>query len=235
MLQLHRAGHITLPEVRQHSLNPLANRKRPEKLTDFDETPLCCTLKEVRPLKIEIVSGTKYEKLFNSLIEMHHYLGYCHPVGETMKHMVFFEERPIACLSWCSPALRLGLRDKHIGWPTGVRQQNLKFLANNTRYLIMPWVHIPHLASHLLGRISRIISSQWEKRHGHPLYYLETFVQPDRYKGTCYKAANWKSLGLTTGRGVKAATSKKTVPVKELLVLPIDKRYSRKLNIEQTA
>ncbi|MBF0199388.1 MAG: DUF4338 domain-containing protein [Planctomycetes bacterium] len=233
MLQLHRAGHIILPPVRQHNLNPLANRKRPDKVIDFDETLLCCALKEVQPLNIQIVSGTKHEKLFNSLIETYHYLGYSHPVGETMKHMVFHKDRPIACVSWCSAALRLGLRDKHIGWSSDVRQKNLKYLACNTRYLIMPWVNIPHLASHLLGCLSRGLSDQWVQRHGHPLYYLETFVQPDLYKGTCYKAANWKPLGLTSGKGVKGKSSKKNVPVKELLVLPIDKRYKRKLNNEQ--
>ena len=227
MLKLHREGHIKLPEVRFRTLNPMVNRKKPEKITDIDETVIEGSLKDLGPLEIKVVSGGEDEPLFNSLIETYHYLGYVHPVGETLKVMVWAQGRPIACMAWCSGARRLGLRDRHIGWSPDQRSKNLSSIAYNTRYLIMPWVNVPHLASHLLGRFARDISNQWEERYHHPVHYLETFVQPDRYPGTCYRAANWFSLGLTEGRGVNSKTSKATVPPKELLVYPLNKKYRR--------
>lgn len=229
MLKLYREGHIQLPEVRQVSINPMVNRKRPEKLTDMDESPIECGLRELGDLDIRIVSGTKEEPFFNRLIETYHYLGYSHPVGETMKVMVSAGGRPLACMIWCSGARKLGLRDRHIGWTAEQRARNLNQIAYNTRYLILPWVRVPHLASHLLGRFARDLPEQWGERYGHPVVYLETYVQPDRYPGTCYKAANWSSLGLTSGRGVNAKTSKATVARKELLVYPLDKRFQKKL------
>jgi hypothetical protein len=128
-------------------------------------------------------------------------------------------------MAWCSGARRLGLRDRHIGWRPEVCADHLSLIAYNTRYLIMPWVKVPHLASYLLGRFAREIAGQWQERYHHPVYYLETFVQPDRYPGTCYRAANWISLGLTKGWGVNAKSSKATVPPKELLVFPLKKKF----------
>jgi hypothetical protein len=231
MLKLHREGHIQLPEVRQVSNNPMINRKRPEKLTDMDETPIECGLRELGDLEIKIVSGTKEEPFFNRLIETYHYLGYSHPVGETLKVMVSAGCRPLACMIWCSGARKMGLRDRHIGWNPEERIRNLNQIAYNTRYLILPWVRVPHLASHLLGRFARDLPGQWMERYGHTVVYLETYVQPDRYPGTCYKAANWISLGLTSGRGVKAKTSKATVARKELLVYPLSKAFQKKLKV----
>ncbi len=230
MLKLHREGHICLPEVRYRPNNPMVNRKKPEKLRDLDETPVECTLNELIPFDIRIVSGTSEENLFNRLIETYHYLGYTHPVGETLKVMVFKGERPIACMGWCSGARQLAMRDKHIGWSRESRTQNLNLITNNTRYLIMPWVNVPHLASHLLGRFARDLPRQWQDRYGHPVYYLETFVQTDRYPGTCYKAANWISLGLTKGHGTKSVTKEMTVPIKEMFVLPLHKRFRKLLS-----
>jgi hypothetical protein len=229
MLKLHREGRIQLPEVRKRPNNPMLNRKRPEKLTDMDETPIECLLKELGELEIRDVRGTSEEVLFNRLIETYHYLGYTHPVGETMKIMVFAQGRPITCMGWSSAGRQLGIRDRHIGWDTKTRMSNLSFIAYNTRYLILPWVKVPHLASHLLGRFTRDLSRRWQERYGHPIYYLESFVQVNRFAGTCYIAANWISLGLTTGRGANATTSKKNVPIKELLVYPLHKKFREKM------
>lgn len=227
MLKLHREGHIQLPEPRFKANNPMVQRKKPEKITDMDESPIESTLKELGHLDIRVVSGTEDESLFNRLIETYHYLGYVHPVGETLKVMVWAQDRPIACMAWCSGARGLGLRDRHIGWSPDTRAKNLSMIAYNTRYLILPWVKVPHLASHLLGRFARDLPKQWEERYHHPVLYLETFVQPDRYPGTCYRAANWISLGLTEGRGVKSKTTKATVPKKELLVYPLRKKFQK--------
>ncbi len=231
MLSLHRSGHIRLPEIRCVMPNPLAKRKRPDKLIDYDETPVTGKLKDHLPgTLIKKVRRTPDELLFNRLIETYHYLNYSQPVGEHLKYMVFCEGRPIACLAWCSPAFQLGLRDHHIGWNRKTRQSNLKHIAYNTRYLILPWVRIPNLASYLLGVMARNLPKDWTEAYQHPVYYLETFVLPERYPGTCYKAANWISLGLSNGRGSKAPDHQKRVSVKELLVYPLVKDFRQALS-----
>ena len=179
LLQLHRAGYIKLPPIRVKPKNPLANRKRPLKV-DVDQTPLCTKLSKIRPLEIRQVRRTSYEKLFNSLIDRHHYLGYCHPVGEHLKYIVFREGRPIACLSWSSAPRHIGCRDKFIGWSANLRKKNLQLIAYNSRFLILPWVQVQHLASHLLGRVAKVVSADWERVYHHHIYFLETFVDTER-------------------------------------------------------
>ena len=230
MLMLHRAGHIKLPEVRQVSPNPMVNRKKPEKLTDMDESPIQSSLTELGALSIKAIErSSPDEVLFNRLIETYHYLGFTHPIGENIKFLIYAGDRPVACISWCSPARKLVQREKHIGWDHETRERNLSMVAYNTRYLILPWVKVPHLASHLLGKFSKNLSSYWMERYGHPLYYVETFVQPDLYPGTCYRAANWISLGLTTGRGKYSTSSTAKLTRKELLVYPLHKSFREKL------
>jgi len=123
----------------------------------------------------------------------------------------------------------LGPRDRFIGWTASARLKNIGLLAYNTRFLILPWVVVPHLASHLLGRIARQLSADWQRLYGHPIYYLETFVDPQRFRGTCYRAANWIRLGVTTGRGKEAPSHKPTRPVKEILGYPLVKDFRRRL------
>ena len=158
---------------------------------------------------------TADEPLFNSLMEQHHYLGYEQPVGEHLKYLVWAQGRPIACLAWSSAPRHLGSRDRYIGWSAEARRRNIRFIAYNTRFLILPWVRVPHLASHILGRMAARISDDWERMYGHPIYFLETFVDPERFRGTCYRAANWVLLGQTTGRG-------KTI--QQLRAEPLDQR-----------
>jgi hypothetical protein len=207
LLLLHRAGEIELPTVRQISLNPFVRRKRPQHVP-VDTTQLTGPLCQIRPIELRQVRRTSEEPLFNSLIERHHYLGYEQPVGEHLKYAVWAQGRPIACLAWSSAPRHLGSRDRYIGWSAEARRSNIRFIAYNTRFLILPWVQIPHLASHILGRVAHTLSRDWEQMYGHPVYFAETFIDPGRFRGTCYRAANWKLLGLTTGRG-KDSTSKR--------------------------
>src|SRR6266704_2485644 len=200
MLALERAGHIALPPVRSKPINPLVSRSRPP-LIETDTTPITCDLKDLGPLQFRLVRRTPEEPLFNSLIEHHHYLHYTHPVGEQLKYMIFAGERPVACLAWSSAARHLGPRDRFIGWSRQARRRNIRFLAYNSRYLVMPCVRVKFLASHILGRMAALVPRDWQCVYGHPVYYLETFIDPERSRGTCYRAANWIALGLTTGRG----------------------------------
>ena len=203
MLALHRAGHLELPPARHVSPNPLAVRRKPAPPpADLDRRPIRSPLAALRPLTFRQVRRTPEEPLFNSLIEAYHYLGYTQPVGAHLKYLVHARDgRLLACLAWASAPRHLGARDRFIGWSAEARRHNLRFIAINPRYLILPWVEVEHLASHLLGRMVRVLNRDWERLYGHRLYFLETFVDPTRYRGTAYRAANWQVLGLTTGRG----------------------------------
>jgi hypothetical protein len=224
MLMLHRAGEIELPAVRQTSLNPFVRRERPQPPL-IDKTPLSGSLGQLRPIELMQVRRTAQEQLFNSLIEHHHYLGYEQPVGEHLKYLVWAQNRPIACLAWSSAPRHLGSRDRYIGWSAEARRRNIRFIAYNTRFLILPWVTVPHLASYLLGRMARLLSQDWERLYGHPIYFLETFVDPERFRGTCYRAANWVTLGRTTGRGKDDHTNRPNRSIKEVLGLPVHRRF----------
>jgi len=224
MLQLHRGGHLELPRVRQKPPNNVVVRRRPA-LMPIDQAPLCGVLSDLGPLDLQQVRTTDDEPLVNSLIEQHHYLGYVRPVGEHLKYLVRAQGRAIGCLAWSSAPRHLGPRDRYIGWSARARRQNIRYLAYNTRFLILPWVQVPHLASHLLGRMAKVLSVDWERVYGHPIYYLETFVDPARFRGTCYRAANWVRLGLTTGRGKDSTSRLPTRSKKQLLGYPLNKRF----------
>lgn len=220
MLALHRAGYIKLPPKKSAPNNPFKKRKKPDDIV-IDETPIFTTLKKVRPLKFRQVRRTSSEKLFNSLINKYHYLGYCQPVGEHLKYIVFAGQRPVACLAWSSAPRHIGARDRFIGWNAQDRKKNLSLMAYNARFLILPWVKIPHLASHILGQMIKILPKDWEGLYNHRVYYLETFVDKERFKGTCYKAANWICLGDTTGRGKNDQTKKQNRSIKAVLGYPL--------------
>jgi len=224
MLELHRGGLIELPPVRQRPPNNVTARHAPAGV-DIDTTAIRSTLRELGPLELYQIRRTTTERLFNALIDAYHYLGYTRPVGEHLKYLVFAHERPVACLAWSSSPRHLGCRDRYIGWSATARRRNVHLLAYNTRFLILPWVAVPHLASHLLGRMARILASDWQRLYQHPVYFLETFVDPQRFRGTCYRAANWVSLGRTTGRGKDDRHHKPNRPIKEVLGYALTPRF----------
>jgi hypothetical protein len=228
MLELHRSGLIELPPVRRCPPNPLARRRAPATV-EINAQPLQASLRQIGPVQLRQVRRTDEEALFNSLLQHHHYLGYTQPVGEHLKYLAYAQGRPIACLAFCSAPRHLGSRDRFIGWSAAARLKNIRLLAYNTRFLVLPWVRVPHLASHLLGRVARQVSGDWEQLYGHPVHFLETFVDPARFRGTCYRAANWVWLGLTTGRGKDAPTHKPTRPVKEVLGYPLCRDFRERL------
>ena len=228
MLELHRAGLIELPPVRWQPVNPLVRRRAPAPV-EVDAQPLQAKLSEIQPVELCQVRRTGEEALFNSLLEQHHYLGYTQPVGEHLKFLAYAQGRPIACLAFSSAPRHLGSRDRFIGWSAAARLKNIRLLAYNTRFLVVPWVRVDHLASHLLGRVARQVSRDWEQLYGHPVHFLETFVDPGRFRGTCYRAANWVYLGLTTGRGKDAPTDKPTRPVKQVLGYPLCRDFRERL------
>ena len=229
LLMLERAGAIELPPVRRRiaGQRPTA-RPRPEAVL-IDTTPLAMPLGALGPIELQLVRRTADEPLFHSLMEQFHYLRYGQPVGEHLKYLVWAGcppgRRPVACLAWSSAPRHLASRDHFIGWSGEARRRNIRFLAYNTRFLILPWVQVPHLASHILGRMARQISQDWERVYGHPIYFLETFIDPERFRGTCYRAANWVVLGRTTGRGKDDRTHRPNRSIKEVLALPLHRRF----------
>lgn len=228
LLMLHRAGQIELPDVRFTPHNPLVRRARPAPVL-IDTTFLHGPLSQLQPLHFQQVRRTGDEPLFNSLIQHHHYLGYEQPVGEHLKYLVWGQGRAIACLAWSSAPRHLGSRDRFIGWSAEARRRNIHLLAYNTRFLILPWVQVEHLASHLLGRMARVLSEDWERVYGHPIYLLETFIDPERFRGTCYRAANWVLMGHTTGRGKDDQTNRPNRSIKEVLGYPLRRRFRQLL------
>ena len=200
MLMLHRRGLIELPPVRRVIRNPFLERSAPVAVT-VDEAPLSTSLAELGTLEVRQVRRTPDEAMFNALMHEHHYLGYTQPVGEHLKYMVFAAGRPIACMAWSSAPRHLGSRDRFIGWTAQARLANIALLAYNTRFLILPWVTVPHLASHLLGRIAKRLSVDWQAVYAHPIYFLETFIDPQRFRGTCYARRTGRCWGDDSAAG----------------------------------
>jgi hypothetical protein len=204
--------------------NPLVRRARPAPV-QIDTTPLEGRIDQIGRLQFAQVRRTPEEPWFNSLLEHYHYLRYAQPVGEHAKYLVWAQRRPIACLAWSSAPRHLGSRDRYVGWSAEARRRNIRFIAYNTRFLILPWVHIENLASYILGRMAARISDDWQQMYGHPIYFLETFVDPERFRGTCYRAANWVLLGRTTGRGKQSNSYVPNRSIKQILGYPLTKRF----------
>ena len=231
LLALHRAGHITLPPPQWRPKRP-PDRRSPPPRADVPELPIAVSLRELGPVEIRQVRRTPEEALVKSLVAQYHYLGYVHPVGEHLKYLVTARGQPIACFCWSSAPRHLGPRDRHIGWSKAARKANIRFVAYQSRFLILPWVHVPHLASHLLGSMSRRLSADWERVYAHPIYFTETFVDPSRFRGTCYRAANWAYLGMTTGRGKDAQTTQPNRSLKQVLGYALVKDFRQRLSGE---
>jgi len=223
LLELSRGGHIELPPPMYSRPTPFLSKK-PSRI-EMDQTPVEGTVSDLGPLEFRQVRRTPAEAVFNSLIAHHHYLGYCQPVGEQLKYIIYAKDRPIACLAWSSAPRHIGDRDRFIGWTKDDRKKNLSLIACNTRFLILPWVKVSCLASHILGAMARILPLDWERIYNHPLHYLETFIDQERFHGTCYRAANWIYLGKTTGRGKNDQTHKVNRSIKGVWGYPLSKEF----------
>ena len=217
LLALHRGGHLCLPPARNRCPGRRSVVGKRSTIT-VDTTPVSVPVKALKPLDITLVRRTPNERLYNDLVGRYHYLGYTQPVGEHLKYVIFSNGRPISCLAFGSSPRHIGCRDRFIGWDQQRRRANIHCLAYNTRFLILPWVRVGHLASHVLGAICRRISADWQARYHHPVYMLETFVDTERFAGTCYKAANWRYVGVTTGRGKNDQTGKPNRSIKAVWV-----------------
>lgn len=224
--RLNNKGLIVLPPCKQQPVFK-PGLKSHIQLMPHDTTEISGDIRDILPIRLEIVPEDSFQgQEFKSLVDQYHYLGFDRTIGENLKYLVYSRQgRLLACLLFCSSAWACAPRDQFIGWNAQSRRNNLIYTTNNTRFLILPWVKLPHLASHILGLIVRRISSDWQKKYGHPLYLLETFVEKERFKGTCYKAANWIYVGETTGRSRNDRYSNLQVPVKNIYLYPLDTHF----------
>jgi len=223
LLTLHRKDLIDYPPSRFTPKNVGRTTAR----IFVDQTPLNCTLAELDPVRVEMVRYTEHESLYNSLVDQFHYLGYSQIVGNHLKYMAFCGDVPLACIGWGSAAWAVQSREQFVGWTKPVKNQNLHFVANNTRYLVLPWVTVKCLASKILALNIKRISSDWVNIYHYPLYMLETFIEQDRFKGTCYQAANWIRVGETKGTSKKGHKHLKHDKIKDVYLYPLRVRPKR--------
>jgi hypothetical protein len=193
--------------------------------------PIRGTLHDLRPLTANVVAPESEDlRLFNGLLAHYHYLGHRNTVGENLRYLVRdHQDRPVACVLFGSAAWKCADRDAFLGWDRATRERNLQGLTNNTRFLVLPWVVVSHLASHVLGLIARRIRADWRAKYGHPVYALETFVDRSRFKGTCYRAANWLRLGATRGRTRNDRAHRIRAAVKEVYLYPLTADFRQEL------
>lgn len=234
LLKLQQRGWIQLPVRRMASPTRSGRVEFRDDSVRLDETPLECALESLGPLLLEEVSqmgrGGRRGELEECLLR-YHYLGYRSRVGQNLQYWVGNAEgRALACVVFGAPAWRCAARDQWIGWSHQQQAQRLGWVVNNTRFLILPWIRVPHLASHILSRVSRRIGGDWQAKYGQPLYLLETFVDRQRFAGTCYQAANWRSLGQTKGRGRQGPSPEiVSTSIKQVFVYPLHPRFRQHL------
>ena len=229
LLKLEQGGYIHLPPSQKSPDTSLRNRSIP--YVAHQRAAITGSLDTSAPVHIESVESTGLLGLFKRLLAWHHYLGFSGAVGENMKYMIFDREHnPLACLLFGSAAWKSAPRDDFIGWDADTGKENLTLPTNNMRFLILPWVMAPHLASHILGKVARRISSDWLRKYGHPVYLLETFVERERFRGACYQAANWIYVGQTRGRSRNDRYATMKAPIKDIYLYPLTKRFREVLN-----
>ena len=230
LLKLERRGWIGLPPRRRVPFNRMGHRQTPVLERPISESPITEALSALLPLTITEVSrpGSARRGLFEALLHQQHYLSHRGTVGENLQYLVCDGRgRPLACVLFGAAAWQCADRDRYIGWDAATRAQGLHLLTNNTRFLIPSWVRVGHLASHLLSRLAQGLSQHWQAKYGHPIYLLETFVERDRFAGTCYQAANWVRVGQTQGRSRQDRTDGTwhQVPIKDVYLYPLHPRF----------
>ena len=222
LLQMEAQGLLQLPPARCQGAK---SRPPPEKTSQTDAPEILdVPLKAITPVSVEPVTSDKERHLWNEYIERYHPLGYKHPFGYAIRYFVRANDQYLGCLMLSGASRALAPRDRWIGWKASQRKANLSWIVNNSRYLIFPWVKIPHLASHVLGQLARRVARDWNERWGFSPLLLETFVDPAHYSGVCYQASGWELLGETTGRGLAQPGKTYTSSPKLIYIKPLSKQ-----------
>jgi hypothetical protein len=228
MLQMERDGLITLPKARQRH----GNHCRYQVQTGEDEPPPpmpVVSADQWEDLRLEpVVKATS--RRWNDAIARYHYLGYRKLPGAQLRYFACSGDQVLALMGFSAAAWKVAPRDTFIGWPHPVRQRNLHRVIQNSRFLILPWIRSPNLASCLLAMARRVLPRHWEQRYGYRPVLIETFVELGRFQGTCYRADNWLYLGNTKGRGRYDRHTRAELPPKAIFVVPLTADFRRVLN-----
>lgn len=224
LLRMQADGLITLPPSRIGVVRKRAHFA-PTAASNA-QAPIKQPVHEIGRITLEVVRGTLASRLWNEYVARYHYLGYTPMSGSQIRYNVFAGEQLVACISFCACAWKLKDREKFIGWSEAQRQRNLQLVINNARFLVLPWIECKGLASKILSLAARQIPNDWLSRYGFQPVLLETFVEYERHKGTCYKAANWINVGRTAGRGKKSTSHKLLIPAKDIWLYPLRKNFA---------
>jgi hypothetical protein len=229
--KLEQRGLIDLPRRRQVPTNRMRCHSQGEVEPEWDQRAIDCDLAQLADLAVKEVSTQPGQRAWvRAALRQFHYLGFGGAVGENLQYMVQDgAQRPLACLVFGAAAWKCQDRDQFIGWSAEQRQKNLPWVANNSRFLILPWVKVPSLASWVLGQVSRRLSADWQAKYGHGLVLLETFVERERFRGTAYRAANWRAVGATTGRTRQDRHTCIQAPVKDIYLYPLRRNFQEAL------
>ena len=231
LVKLQQRGLLELPPRRQVPTNRM--RCGAEPLTGPEEPlqPIDCALARLPPLSLREVSRQPTGRAWiKGALARFHYLGFGGAVGQNLQYLIADgEQRPLACLVFGAAAWKCQDRDRFIGWTAEQRQKNLALVANNTRFLILPWVRVPQLGSWILGRVAKRIAADWQAKYGQTVALLETFVERERFRGTVYRAANWQAVGVTAGRSRQDRHTCLQVPVKDIYLYPLRRRFREAL------
>ena len=232
LLKLQARGLIELPPPQRRTARPCARAPanfQPE-LLSLTPTPVHCPLESVQPLSLELAQDLQSRRHLGGLLAQYHYRGFNGAVGENLQYVAKDRhQREVAVMVFGAAAWKVAARDQFIGWSVPQRQQHLGAIANQQRFLILPWVRVPHLASHLLALATRRLSADWQARYGHPVWLVETFVEVERFAGTAYKAAGWLQLGQTTGRTRQDRQRRLQSPIKSVWVKPLHPHFRKPL------
>lgn len=229
LLRLERENLISLPPRIHNNNNQKRNIWTGDLFDKIDSQPITGRVDQFNHIHLEMVRGSHKEKLWDYLIDQYHYLGYTQIVGSYLKYIVYIDDQLAACVGWGSAAWKVGCRDRFIGWNTEQRKNNLWGIANNVRFLILPWVDVKHFASKALALSTRILPADWYQAFSQQLVLVETFVDRSRFFGTCYRAANWIYLGDTKGSAKSGASYQHHGIIKSVFVYPLHRRFKGKL------
>ncbi len=236
LLKLERRGLLQLPKARTGGGGSRPAQRSGKTLPLLTEPLIAASLCELLPISLELIEGSPQRQVLRGLLDQYHYLGYQRTVGENVAYLARDRaKRVLACLVFGAAAWKCAPRDRYIGWDPTRRQAHLHEVANNMRLLVLPWVTVKHLASHLLGAVAKRISSDWQRKYGHAIYLLETFVERDRFSGACYQAANWCLLGQTQSRSRNDRDRTLHVPCKDVYVYPLIGSFRDRLQSQPPA
>jgi hypothetical protein len=219
--KLESQGKLQLPEKQEHVVRNKAQHKGPYGAGTEPQADIIGSLRDLGSVKLEVVSDEKTKKLWNEYMSRHHYLGYKKPFGYHMRYFIQSDRGILGCILMAGPAKSMRRRDRWIGWTEEQRLRNLAWVINNARFLILPWVRVRNLASHTLGQLARRVRQDWQDRWGYRPVLMETFVDPQQYSGSSYRAANWIYVGMTTGEGLVRPGKSYTTTPKRIFVMPL--------------